>query len=958
MGTEPRLLSGRVAARVAVGARGVPVSWRRGDVLAVVLLVAAPAVIFGVPALLGHAVLLGDDLGQNFPLRVLAGREIRAGQLPLYDPYSWSGAPLLAGWNAGAAYPLTWLFAILPGTAAWTLNLILTWVVAGLGMFGFLRALRLRSLAAFLGAFSFAFAGAMSAQVTHFGLVAGMSWVPVALLSVLRLSQERSVASRLRWTTVLAATIGLVILAGEPRAIDDGAVIVVIYAAWQVARLGRRAGPAAMSVAAGLILGVCLGAVQWLPGLAAIGTSQRGGSSMALFSSGSLPARWLLLTLVPDLLGGSGSMGQPMFVTSYNLTEVTSYVGILPLVAAFALLGRLRLRPRLPEWAVWHVTALAGVILALGGNTPLGGLLFRIPLFGDQRLQSRNVLVLDLALAVLLAYWADHPLAEGNDPAHDRLLRYLPVRRMAPEVILGVVPALAAAVIVVLALTWGAGLLEWMGVSAGEAAGIIGRLKPWLIPSAVLGAGAAVLVVCGRALRPRPRSGLMAGFVVVDVLVFTILCVVEVGHGISGGSIASPGAALGASPPGASPGAAITTAAARPVSALGFAGRFAIYDPDLLDTGDLSDLDPPNVNAIIAVPMPSVQGYSSTVDARYAAATGSHQATGGGQDTLAPSAAADGTLDQLDTSVLLTPAEYLVTSAAGGGPAAGPAGTGRRELAAGQRATWYLGGAPEVSRVEVPDAAARQDAAAGVQLGLTTPDGTTQWFRARAMTSSALGITLPGPVASVAVLAAAPAQPAGAGRAGKLGGPSSLGPPTVSEAGGDVVVADGQLADVLAPPHWTFAGFDGSFAVFANQLARPALSIQALAGRSAAGAWVSGMGGAPAEPAAATVFSRSGARVVRSVSDIPGWSATWHPRHGPAAALPVQRDGLVQAVDVPAGLGVITWSYTPPLFPAGLALSLAATAVLLALLAFPALLAWRGAGRARGVMSRRHPARR
>ena len=92
---------------------------------------------------------------------------------------------------------------------------------------------------------------------------------------------------------------------------------------------------------------------------------------------------------------------------------------------------------------MWHVTALTGVILALGGNTPLGGLLFRIPLFGDQRLQSRNVLVLDLALAVLLAYWADHPIAEGNDAAHDRLLRYLPVRRMAPDALLGVVPALA-----------------------------------------------------------------------------------------------------------------------------------------------------------------------------------------------------------------------------------------------------------------------------------------------------------------------------------------------------------------------------------------------------------------------------------------------------------------------------------------------------------------------------------
>jgi hypothetical protein len=105
-----------------------------GDVIAVAVLVALPVLIFGVPALLGHPVYPGDDLTQNFPLRVLAGQQIRSGQLPLYDPYIWSGAPLLAGWNAGAAYPLTFLFAIVPATAAWTLNLIYTRAVAGLGM--------------------------------------------------------------------------------------------------------------------------------------------------------------------------------------------------------------------------------------------------------------------------------------------------------------------------------------------------------------------------------------------------------------------------------------------------------------------------------------------------------------------------------------------------------------------------------------------------------------------------------------------------------------------------------------------------------------------------------------------------------------------------------------------------------------------------------------------------------
>jgi hypothetical protein len=915
MRTEPAPTSVAMAAEM----RSAGLSWRRpGDVRAIAALIALPALIFGLPALAGHAVLPGDDLTQNLPLRMLAGHEIRAGHLPLYDPYIWSGAQLLAGWNAAAAYPLTWLFAILPGTAAWTLNLIATGAVAGLGMFCFLRALRLASLASFLGAFTFAFAGGMSAQVTHFGLVAGLSWVPLVLLSILRLSHDRALASRLRWAAVLAIALGLVILAGEPRAIDDAVVIVAIYAAWQLARLGRRAGPAVVSVVAGVALGVALGAVQWLPGLAAISSSQRGADSMALYSSGSLPVRWVLLTLVPDLLGGSGSLGQPSFFGFYNLTEVTSYVGILPLVAAFALLGRLRWRTfswrrQAPDWLVWHIMALAGVALALGGNTPLGGLLYHLPLFGDQRLQSRNILVLDLALAVLLAYWADQPFAgPGGRPAW-RLRAW----RVSRETVLGVVPPLAVILAAVLGLTWGVSWIRWVGLNISPSASVVSHLKPYLVPYAVLGAAAAALVVFGRRLGSRLASRLIAGFVVVDVVVFTILAVVEVAPG------AFSGAPSPASSSASSGGPAAAAAPVRPVAALGYPGRFAIYDPDLLDTGQLSSLDPPDNNALGAGAMPSMQGYSSTVDGQYAAVTGSHQATGAGQDTLAPAAVANGILDQLDTTVLLTPAAYLVTQAGGNGPAGGPPGTGRRDLSAGQQATWYLGETAEVARVEVPDAQASRGAAAGAKIGLTTPAGLTRWYRARAVSPSVLGITLTQPAASVAVV-------------GQVSTPASLGPPSVTAAGGTVSVADGQLQNALTPPHWVFAGFDGAFAVFANRRAEPALRVQALPGGSVSGAWIKGSGGAPAEPAVATMFSPHGARVVRSVAAIAGWSATWRPRHGAATRLAVQPDGLVQAVDVPAGLGVLTWSYTPPGFPAGLVLSLMAATLVFLVLAFQA----------------------
>ncbi|HEX3387822.1 MAG TPA: hypothetical protein VHT94_02180 [Streptosporangiaceae bacterium] len=895
--------------------RGTPPGRRwPGEATAVLLLLVLPVLVYGVPALLGHPVLPGDDLTQNFPLRVLAGQEIRGGHLPLYNPYIWSGAPLLAGWNAGAAYPLTLLFAVAPPVAAWTLNMILTWAIAGLGMFAFLRALRLACVPSFLGALSFAFAGAMSAQVAHFGLVAGMSWVPVQLLCVLRLTQPRRMPSRLAWTGVLAGAFGLTILAGEPRAIDDAGLIVALYAAWQIARLGRRFGPAALSVATGLALGACLGAVQWLPGLAVIGSSQRGVSTVALFNSGSLPHRWLLLMLVPDLLGGSGSFGQPAFLANYNLAEVTGYVGILPLVAATALLGRVRLRPRPPEWLVWHVMALAGIVLALGGNTPAGSLLVHVPLFGGQRLQSRNILIADLALAVLLAYWANQPFRAGNR----RFLRIRGRRGPDLETVLALLPPLAVLAVVTLGLCWGAGLLSWLRVSPG-ATSLDGLLKPWLIPYVLIAAGAIAFVIAGRHLRPVARSRWLAGFVLADLVVFTLLGVVAVLPGLgSGGS--GTGTTAGTTAP-----AAVTRTAARvplatPIAALGYAGRFAVYDPDQLDQRDLSLLGAPDLNVIAHTP--SVQGYSSLVSGFYASATGSHRATGDGQDVLDPRAIRSGVLDQLDTSILLTMPAYLTTrsgAAATGRAAAsaGPAATGHRDVAAHHQATWYFAEPLGVTRLEVPDADARQDAAQGTQIGLLTSSGTTRWFPAAAAGPARLAISLPRALTSVAVVAQA-------------GGQSNrLGPASVTDSDGRVFVADGKLQDALIPPRWGYAGRDGSFAVFVDHFASGPFRLQAIPGRPAQGASVRRVAGSAAAPAAAAVFSPHGARLIRSVAATAGWSATWHPRRGRAATLAVHRDGLVQAVEVPAGHGVVTWSYRPPGFRMGFALSLGATVLIL-----------------------------
>ena len=89
-------------------------------------------------------------------------QDLDHGDLPLWNPYLFSGTPLLGGFNAGAAYPVTWLMAILPVFTAWTLNLALAYDVALAGMYLFLRRQSISSTAATFGAATFAFAGYMS----------------------------------------------------------------------------------------------------------------------------------------------------------------------------------------------------------------------------------------------------------------------------------------------------------------------------------------------------------------------------------------------------------------------------------------------------------------------------------------------------------------------------------------------------------------------------------------------------------------------------------------------------------------------------------------------------------------------------------------------------------------------------------------------------------------------------
>ena len=164
---------------------------------------------------------------------------------------------------------------------------------------------------------------------------------------------------------------------------------------------------------AGAALALSLAAIQWLPGLEAIRNSQRGAGVVA--AAGSYPRPFTVLSLVPYLNGGYGHLGEAQFFSQYNLPEIGIYLGILPVIALLTLLNP-RWPSRIPprDRLTWYAVGLFGLLLALGSNTPLEHLFNSLPLYGHQRLQSRNMITVATAVCVLFAGWIDRTEVPGG----------------------------------------------------------------------------------------------------------------------------------------------------------------------------------------------------------------------------------------------------------------------------------------------------------------------------------------------------------------------------------------------------------------------------------------------------------------------------------------------------------------------------------------------------------------
>ncbi|MFZ2362710.1 MAG: hypothetical protein WA040_25440, partial [Anaerolineae bacterium] len=342
--------------------------------LLVALALAGGVLLVYAPLLLTNRVLAtGDAFAYFTPYRDYANAALRAGRLPLWNPYLFMGAPFLANPQTAIFYPLHWPFIALPAAQSLLASLALHIWLAGLGAAVFVRRVaRLGWLAALTAGLIWSLSGYLGARAGQINQVSVMAWLPW-LLTLLEASVPRwrltshglstnQVAPSVRWLAfaALALAVGLQLLAGHTQSSFinlTGLLLAALWpglaallaALWAVVRRQRSAlERAALRATAGrtlaalsaVLLGFLLAAVQLLPTLELSGLSIRsGGLSWREAVSFSLQPLGLLLTLLPSY---GENLADRFATPAYG--EYVAYVGVVGLL--LALLALLRWRNR------------------------------------------------------------------------------------------------------------------------------------------------------------------------------------------------------------------------------------------------------------------------------------------------------------------------------------------------------------------------------------------------------------------------------------------------------------------------------------------------------------------------------------------------------------------------------------------------------------------------------------
>jgi hypothetical protein len=375
------------------------------DLLAVVGLGTAVLIFFW-PVVSGQAWIPrggGDLVSFVYPMVRFAAQSLHNGELPLWNPFLYAGAPFLADNQSGLFYPpnlLLFLFNPRPSYRAVEGLVLFHFWLAGTSLYLCLRSWRRHNriaiLPAMLGALAFMFSDLFITHIGNLNLNAVIAWLPLALLALHRAIEAVGWRAQLRWALLGGLVVSVSTLAGHGQMTFMVGIFLVSYGLYRA--VAGWSGRPLIHLAIIGVVGMAGAALALLPAVLLIPHTVRAALDFAQSTNYSLPLEGLVGLLAPDFYG-RGFLG---FWGDWPRVEA-GYAGVLPWLLAPLpfVLGKTR------QALFFALAGLLFLLLALGGNSPVYGLLFGWLSSVPFQVPARFVVLANLCLAILAAFGLD-----------------------------------------------------------------------------------------------------------------------------------------------------------------------------------------------------------------------------------------------------------------------------------------------------------------------------------------------------------------------------------------------------------------------------------------------------------------------------------------------------------------------------------------------------------------------
>ena len=348
-----------------------------------------------------------DIITQIYPWKDFTIDTLRAGQIPLWNPYSFSGTPHLANYQSAVFSPFNFIFFLFPFVDAWSLLVLFQPLLAGLFMYLFVRSLKRSQTASLISSISFMFCGFIVVWMDYATLAYAISFLPLALFCIEKYHELK----KIRYLLLLSISIPLSFFSGHFQISIYFFITVLVYLIYKF--ITTKNINASLKLTGFIFFGLLLSLPQLLPSIELYLQSLR---STIFLKGEAIPWQYIPTFLAPDFLGN------PVTRNDWfgHYAEWNAYIGVLPLMlAVYLIISKKNVQ-------TFFLLTIGIFALLIAFDTPFLTLLinFHIPVLSTSA-ASRIIVIYSFTFAAMSAFGLDQLVMDVKERRFKKIYSWI-----------------------------------------------------------------------------------------------------------------------------------------------------------------------------------------------------------------------------------------------------------------------------------------------------------------------------------------------------------------------------------------------------------------------------------------------------------------------------------------------------------------------------------------------------